>query len=431
MNLRLTPTISELCSDLSSNSSINQPLLPLQNPYVRQRALVAGEGHVQLAHLVPDVGHAGNHDAPSGTPAVVVLVMVVGPDAQVGRLLDAGKNLVAEHGMLLDPGEFLVGQPAVLVDDGVRHADLAHVVQQRGKIHLLARVLVLARLPGDPGGVHGHPGGMAVGILVFGVDGVGEGLGRLFKQGMLLLLGLPVGFDLHPAGVPHLPRHVPQGKYVDQRGHGDDGHVVQRDAVHEHLEYGRDDGPSRKDQQRKVHVPAQVFAILQYDGHLYQQHRKRHHIADDEPRRPLVAVHIIKGIVEARELGDDHQRHAHQRQRLGHLQPARRRFQPALVGIQVDQVQVEAVDDRQRQKEDQEIADAHHPPAQRTGIAPEDIGPSVGDQQDHGADLQLHQYALPLLRHGVRHIDEQRDDAADADEDQHDVSLVLSDYFHD
>ena len=223
--------------------------------------------------------------------------MVVCPDAQIRRLLDAGEDLVAVDRVHFDLGKFFICQLAVLIDDRVRHADLTHVMQQRREIHLLAVFFALARLPGDLNGVHGHAGGMTVGVFVLGVDGVGQRFRRLFKHGVLFLLRLFIGLDFHLPGVLHLARHVLKGKYVEQGRHGDDGHIVQRHAVHKHLKYRCDDRAARKDQQRPPHIPSQVFTVLQYDGHLQQKDRKRDHIADDEARRALIAVHLIKGIV--------------------------------------------------------------------------------------------------------------------------------------
>ena len=100
------------------------------------------------------------------------------------------------------------------------------------------------------------------------------------------------------------------------------------------------------------------------------------------------------------------------------------------MGVQVDQVQVEALKHDERQEKYGEIADSHHPPAQRARVPSVDIGAAIENHQQHGADLHQHQRHFSLFRHGIRHKDKQSQHAAYGAQRQHDIGLYLLQKLH-
>ena len=175
------------------------------------------------------------------TLPVVPFMMIVGTDAQVGRLLYAGENLIAVNRMHFDLGKFLGGQLAFLVEDIILDADLAHVMEQGGKIDFFAFLVVLAGSTRNLQGILCHTGGVTAGIFILGVDGIGKCLRRLFKHRVFLFLCFPVEVDFLHAGVFDLFCHVLQGEDIKQGGHGNNGEIIQRDAVEKELQDGGDD----------------------------------------------------------------------------------------------------------------------------------------------------------------------------------------------
>ena len=152
---------------------------------------------------------------------------------------------------------------------------------------------------------------MAVGIGVLGVDGRRKRLGRLFKQRVFLLLLFLVVLDFQLPPAFDLPAHILQREHIQHNRQEGNGHVVQRNAVHEYLQHGGNDAEAGE-QQRNPDVAVQNPAILHDDGQLQDNDRQGHQKADDETRRALVSVHRVKGIVKAGKPGDDDQRHAYQ-----------------------------------------------------------------------------------------------------------------------
>ena len=348
------------------------------------------------------------------------------PDAQIRRLLDAGEDLIAINRVELDLAELFVGQFAVLVDDRVRDTDLPYVVEQPRKVYLFAVLLGFARLPGNLRGVHGHAGRVAVGVFVLGVDGRRQRFCRLFEQVMHVLLFFSVAFNFLLPAALQFAAHVLQGKNVQKRRGRNNGHILQGNAVHKHLTHGGNDGKAGEEQQRNAHVAAQPVEILKNDRDLQKQNRHRNQIGDEEPGRALVAVHLVKGIVQARELGNDDQRHADQGQHLHRFETCGRLFKAAFMRIQVDKIQIEAVNHGKSQKEHEEIADPYHPPAQSACIPSVNVSLTVCYQQKHGGELDLHEGQLPRFRHALRQVYKQPHEAADPAQKKHDVSLVLS-----
>ena len=136
------------------------------------------------------------------------------PDAQIRGLLDGGQDLVAIDRVKLDLRKLLIGQLAILIDHGIRHANLTHIMEQPGKIHLFAFFCGFACLPRNLGGILRHPGRVAVRILVFRIDGRRQSLGGLLKQRMFPFLPFLVELDLQIPCMRHLAAQIPQREYI-------------------------------------------------------------------------------------------------------------------------------------------------------------------------------------------------------------------------
>ena len=68
-------------------------------------------------------------------------MVVVGTNAKVGRLPNAGKNLVTHNRVLLYLGKFLVGKPSFLVDYVPWNTDFSYVVKKACIVNLVALFL--------------------------------------------------------------------------------------------------------------------------------------------------------------------------------------------------------------------------------------------------------------------------------------------------
>ncbi len=69
--------------------------------------------------------------------------------------------------------------PTGLAEDGVRHADLADVVEVAGHMDTVGQLGWDAQALGQGLGDHGHFLGMGQGMAVLGVDGPAQGFGQL------------------------------------------------------------------------------------------------------------------------------------------------------------------------------------------------------------------------------------------------------------
>ena len=75
--------------------------------------------------------------------------MIVCPDTQIRRLLDARKDLIAVNRMELNLRKLFISQPAVFIDDRVWNTDLADIVEQRREIDPLAFLVRFSRFTGN------------------------------------------------------------------------------------------------------------------------------------------------------------------------------------------------------------------------------------------------------------------------------------------
>ena len=159
-----------------------------------------------------------------------------------------------------------------------------------------------------------------------------------------------IELNLQISGAVHFTGHILQRKYVQQSTHGDDRHIVQGDTVHENLKHRCNDGKRCKEQQRSAHAAAQLPEILYDNRHLQKKNRQRNQIAHEKTRCALVAVHLVKGIIEAGKLRDNHHRHTQQSQNLCSPQPFWSFLKAAFVGVEINQILIKAVNDDKRQK---------------------------------------------------------------------------------
>ena len=116
-------------------------------------------------------------------------------DGQLGPLPDVLQYAVAHDRVGLDLGILLLGKFGGLVDDGVRYTDLAHVVQKTHHIDLVLSFLAVAKTSCDFSCIFCHSPGMAVGVVVFCVDGLCQGLHD--AQGEVFVL---LRLDFHLVG---------------------------------------------------------------------------------------------------------------------------------------------------------------------------------------------------------------------------------------
>ena len=152
-------------------------------------------------------------------------------DAQPRGLLYCGQNLPAQNGVPLDLFKFLVREAAFLIDDGTRHADLAHVVQKRRKIHSFALLFGFSDRLGNLQRILRYATGMAVRVGILRVDGAGQRLRRLFEHIVLLLTFLLVEFDFLVFRPFHGFIQVDQHKQIQQYGHSHKRHIRQGQSV--------------------------------------------------------------------------------------------------------------------------------------------------------------------------------------------------------
>ena len=120
-----------------------------------------------------------------GIAVPVPALMVAAGDILGGVDDDAVfKDIPAHGGVRFDDVVLHVCQALGVIQDGVRHADLADVVEHRRVTKIVDALGIPAQGLGNEGGILAHTGGVALGVRVLGVDGVGKGLDGL--EGHLL-----------------------------------------------------------------------------------------------------------------------------------------------------------------------------------------------------------------------------------------------------
>lgn len=107
--------------------------------------------------------------------AVVALVVAANSGEAVAELWDLEDDLFAEFGVGFDHVELFVGKSAGLLEDVVGDADFADIVEGAGHVDQVDKAFVVFKGFGEVAGVFGDALGVATGVFVFGVNGLGEG----------------------------------------------------------------------------------------------------------------------------------------------------------------------------------------------------------------------------------------------------------------
>ena len=99
-------------------------------------------------------------------------------------------------GVGFDDLELRIVELAGLVEHLVRYADLAYIVHKRDVVVVLDRLLVVAKLAREHGGVLRHAGRMTLRVAVLKIDDLSERLDYLADELLIALLALLVNVHL-------------------------------------------------------------------------------------------------------------------------------------------------------------------------------------------------------------------------------------------
>ena len=356
--------------------------------------------------------------------------MVARAVAKEGRLLDAGKDLRAQHGVRFDMGVLFVGEFARLVDDALTDAYFAHVVQKRRKIDMVAFLL------GKPGflryrlGIDCHAGRMPAGIGVLCVDGVRQRLDRLLKQCRLLLLGVLQKGKL----VRTCPfRRFAEGSQRmgienDDDDRRNDGH--QRKSVKEDLRDRRRHRQSQTDDHRKHQFFVKAFAVPQNGEFLQNDHNERYDGTEQVPRPAIIMVLRVKIIIYVGKLRNCKQHDADDEDHLAGKQCRRLFFELSVCLIEIGQIPGDQKRDEQAQKILRAVVEANHKRAQPRHVAVVGGSHAIDDQQQHGGNFHRRQNILCFALQSFGCEGHYRKDPAHSAQKEHYFLLMNDQKFH-
>ena len=352
-------------------------------------------------------------------------MMVMRTDTEIRGLVNPGENLISVDGMFFDLGKLLIAQFPLFVENIFMDSDLSDVMEKRGIIYLSALFFRIACPLRDLSGIQCHPGRMAMGVSVFGIDRIDKGFGGLFKHDALSALGFLVGFNFISLCLFYASVHFTQSVDEKHNHHKHHGDIGKRETIAEDLHKGHE-GRKRDayDHGGRKHA-VQTIAVLDQHGFLKNNHRQRNDIAENKPGSPLIVVHLVKRVIQTGKLRNDHQRRAGKKQPFTDPEPLRGKAKPPLFTEKIIHIACNQMRDKHLHEINHSVAETNHHTAEFTEISPVEIGSPVKQQQKHRSNFHHCQDALAFGRQGSRNRGQNSENTADSAHKQHDVQLMF------